>query len=324
MNVKMINPKMNALIKEFKLYYDRVRIWVDTDRSLETPEIQSAFENSHAKTKCDQLLMNECYPQYRQQIDLFQPHREHLLLVEEVLNQYACNYRISRVEPAIDWMTENEEDARELWSLILNSLTIVKKNKSEDEDKNKKKKICEFVGDTVYLADKSSDGVVPVIYLLKQDKHCPERQASGVHFEFRWTKHEQCAQKNILTLQNLVDYDPRPYFKSQIRFYQKLPKTACGKLLAKAQGNTEAKHRDTYIRYCDKFIAEINASAAKVAKNDPNPDRLKSNYTYETMPLVKLVQEISGFKDELESQDNTEYHQQMIEALFDRDAYKII
>lgn len=293
MNVRTVKSRINGLIERATLYYDRIRIYCDTDRPLISAQETAEFKQRGTKINVEQKLMSEYNPRFQQKIDILQPRLDDLLQIARILDRQRLHYRITRVELACDWATKNTADVSKLRQIIQSSFY----------SKKQQPYFNTFEGTDYYAGRKrKGQAVIPVIYTRPKEKCFSDRRIPCIHLEFRLITSTICRKNKIYTVQDLIDYDLKAYFEERLGFYPKPTKTQCGKLIS---GHT-THHRDTYMRRCDQFIAK----------------EFQGEFTYETISLMALLTTVpeleARFKKGKKLKKNKLYAEKMRAALLEK------
>ncbi|WP_295398893.1 hypothetical protein [uncultured Thiocystis sp.] len=262
MHARELKKQIELLVLGREIYYDEIQIWLDTDRPLFEGAVQRQIEETNGKIDAIIKPMSQYNSVMRQQITLYQPTLAHLKLVQKVLDDFACNYFISRVEIACDWIVASEEQAWELQRLVADGYRHSSRHGYAFSN----------VKGTYYFSDRKTHKIVPVLYCRMQPKTTQNDQRPRTHFEYRLIGKKVCQNKNLCVLQHLIDYDLCAFLTKHMTFHPKPTKTQVGKVLLE-KDNKPDRHRDTYIQKCDTFLTS----------------QLGPNYPYKDVPLQQLL-----------------------------------
>ena len=276
MSLRELQTTLARLCGPLDAYYDRVDLWVDSDRTVFDEKTQEKIRQSGADIDIHMRRMT-CYEtSMRQIIRLSQPTHETLRLVERRLNRRQHHYLISHVECAVDWIAASRLEAEQLLQLIEVHL-IYSTGEGIYYDC-----VSEKDSRTIYFADRKTKKTIPVLYYTETKRDRGPR----VHFEIRMVNTRACKDNGFTVLQNLLDTDISAFVKKKITFAAKPTKLQLGKILATQEGQPRTLSRSTYSRHCDNFLKEklgvIPSAYANIPMQQllhPLPPKIKESIT---------------------------------------------
>lgn len=317
MQVRDIKPTISKLFCYHITYCDHMELWLGTNREVFDDATKAAIEARNGRVVVNERSMNPYDTEYRQKIELYQLTKESLKIVDDLLSKAACSYLIARLELAVDWITETQEDADKLRTIIETSyIHSVKNGFFFNRDTGSNTSDRDKLG-TVYFADSKIQNLVPVLYNDRKKMV----DAPTVHFEFRFLKTEGCKSNGFRVIRNVIDVDILEYMRRNVVFARLPSKEEIGSLVIKNEYDEEyprSEQPTVSRRYkeikCDKFFKSKNLVWG-----------IPIQQLFSVLPELARRRDGKRKKDgKLEKFRNEPYHETMIGALFSQSRAKDI
>jgi hypothetical protein len=287
MKTRNIYAHLLSLAINRVMYFDRVNIWLNTNRPLINESLQETLKESGLNIEIILKPMSPFQPTWKQLLQLHQPSLLALRYIAEAIQNAACSYLINRVELAVDWITESRENADTLHRFLQESFIHKAGQRYFFENSHSSFKRR----GTSYFALKDTHHILPLIYSDRSSKLTGQPCA---HFEYRLLNTESCRSKGIVTLSQLIHYDILHFFRNNVHFHKKVSKLQVGQAIAAVESRNIASRRG-YEKLCDAFLDEHQLS-------------------YDMAGMQQLLQCAPALRKELETKNS--YQDIIMKALF--------
>ena len=225
-------------------YIDRIHIWLDTNRSVFDQNTIKAIASDGTRIKVEIKPMSDFQPEWRQKIELLQPTKKALKIIDDTIAAAQCGYIVNRIELTVDYLTKNQDNADVLHAHIAQSLfhKSGKKYHYSNDYKTWKRP------GTSYFADQTKHKVIPVVYSSKRSKIAKK---PCCHIEYRFIGKTACARKGFTTIRHLLDCDIVETIKENVSFDKRPSKHEIGMAVRVKQDGSIT--RRGYEKLCDSF-----------------------------------------------------------------------
>jgi hypothetical protein len=303
-----VKKHLSTLITHRERYFDRVHLWLDTDRRVFSQAEEQAIRDSTQGTgevRAEFLFkpMDICQPHFKCKIELHQPTRETFQLLDDKIAQAGCGYVINYVEVAADFNTGTWEKADQLHEFIRRSLVYRAGTQYPFDIRSGTDPAR--LGSTYFNDLYKPRSITPVFY---SDRLKISGKPVG-HLEYRLDGSGNCERYHLTTLKQLMNYDMRGFFQKLVEFRKMPSKYDIGLALTKAEARRQAKFkagmsdapeaqksRWAYEMRCNRFLA-------------------KQGIDYDTVPLQRLLSWVPEAGASLMEKSRT-YHDTVMNVLF--------